>query len=71
MPKKQLIRNGLSSYMIPVLNAIFQDMTDDAHTDLSRQNATSTRPIYSFTADDFIIAIKDLPPEYIRRRHSR
>ena len=63
-PDEKLIRNRLASPLIPILKTVLGDLTED-----QQQEVLTECYVYSSTlkntADNFVLAIKDLPPEYL------
>lgn len=64
-PDEKLVRNALNSELIPVIKAVFDDLTDPAHADALAQCYVHSHQLQS-VADDFILTIRDLPPKYLQ-----
>lgn len=63
-PDEKLVRNALNSELIPVIKAVFDDLTDATHVKALEYCYVHSRQLQT-VADDFILTIRDLPPKYL------
>ena len=62
---EKLLRNALNSALIPVMRAVFEDLTEAQQADALQECYVYSTKLES-TADDFILTIRDLPPKYLK-----
>lgn len=60
-----LLRNRLGGAMIPVLKAVFDELTDDRNREVLDSCYVYSSNLQS-VADNFVLAVKDLPPSYLK-----
>jgi len=63
-PDEKLVRNALNPELIPVIKAVFDDLTDATHAKALEYCYVHSRQLQT-VADDFILTIRDLPPKYL------